>query len=129
MSGALQTGCCWIISKLFNTFLTTASQMELCSRPELCDFKGISMSSIFTSNWENIQKFQARKDDIVIATYPKAGWLPVERFLPLCQRGLRGINVVQHYLFCVFVSTRSCRNDLGLLHARSAVFCQEKPRA
>ncbi|KAE8293627.1 Cytosolic sulfotransferase 3 [Larimichthys crocea] len=42
-------------------------------RPEIFDFKGVSMSHYFTNNWENIQNFQARPDDILIATYPKAG--------------------------------------------------------
>uniref|UniRef100_H2S4K2 Sulfotransferase n=1 Tax=Takifugu rubripes TaxID=31033 RepID=H2S4K2_TAKRU len=44
---------------------------------ELFDFHGISMTHYFTSNWENIQKFQARPDDVFIASYPKAGntWL------------------------------------------------------
>lgn len=52
--------------------------MESFSRPELFDFKGVSMSSLFTSNWENVQNFQARSDDILIATYPKAGRLHQE---------------------------------------------------
>lgn len=47
--------------------------MDLPPRPELIDFQGVSMTEIFTSNWDNIQKFQARPDDILIATYPKAG--------------------------------------------------------
>ncbi|XP_070695211.1 cytosolic sulfotransferase 3-like [Pempheris klunzingeri] len=42
-------------------------------RPELFDFHGVSMSHYFTDNWENIQNFKARPDDILIATYPKAG--------------------------------------------------------
>ncbi|KAM6924785.1 cytosolic sulfotransferase 3-like [Xenentodon cancila] len=42
-------------------------------RGELFDFHGISMTHYFTDNWENVQNFQARPDDIVIATYPKAG--------------------------------------------------------
>lgn len=49
-------------------------KMELPPRPELFDFHGVSMIDIFTNNWEKIQNFQARPDDIVIATYPKAGW-------------------------------------------------------
>ncbi|XP_029690366.1 cytosolic sulfotransferase 3-like [Takifugu rubripes] len=51
--------------------------MDLPPRPELFDFHGISMTHYFTSNWENIQKFQARPDDVFIASYPKAGntWL------------------------------------------------------
>lgn len=43
------------------------------TRPELVDFHGVSMIEIFTIDWENIQNFKARPDDILIATYPKAG--------------------------------------------------------
>uniref|UniRef100_A0A8C6U580 Uncharacterized protein n=1 Tax=Neogobius melanostomus TaxID=47308 RepID=A0A8C6U580_9GOBI len=42
-------------------------------RPELFDFHGVQMVHDFTDNWENIQNFKARPDDILIATYPKAG--------------------------------------------------------
>ncbi|XP_017561241.1 cytosolic sulfotransferase 2-like isoform X3 [Pygocentrus nattereri] len=42
-------------------------------RPEIFDFHGVSMTHYFTDNWENVQNFKARPDDIVIATYPKAG--------------------------------------------------------
>ncbi|XP_075883140.1 cytosolic sulfotransferase 3-like [Nelusetta ayraudi] len=61
--------------------------MESFSRPELFDFKGVSMSSLFTSNWENIQTFQARSDDILIATYPKAGTTWVSYILDLLYFG------------------------------------------
>lgn len=47
--------------------------MELPPRPTLFDFHGVSMTNFFTDNWENVQKFQARPDDIVLASYPKAG--------------------------------------------------------
>ncbi|KAG7228223.1 hypothetical protein INR49_013386 [Caranx melampygus] len=47
-------------------------QMELPSRPTLFDFHGVSMTKYFTDNWDNVQNFKARPDDIVIATYPKA---------------------------------------------------------
>ncbi len=47
--------------------------MDSSSRPELFDFHGVSMTRFFTDNWENIQNFQARPDDILVATYPKAG--------------------------------------------------------
>uniref|UniRef100_A0A8C7MHB2 Sulfotransferase n=1 Tax=Oncorhynchus kisutch TaxID=8019 RepID=A0A8C7MHB2_ONCKI len=53
--------------------------MELPPRPKLFDFHGVSMIHHFTDNWENIRNFQARPDDILIATYPKAG-------LCLCRR-------------------------------------------
>uniref|UniRef100_A0A4W5LI70 Sulfotransferase n=1 Tax=Hucho hucho TaxID=62062 RepID=A0A4W5LI70_9TELE len=48
-------------------------QMELPPRPKLFDFHGVSMTNYFTDNWDNVQNFQARPDDILIATYPKAG--------------------------------------------------------
>ncbi|XP_070766195.1 cytosolic sulfotransferase 3-like [Enoplosus armatus] len=47
--------------------------MDLPSRPELFDFHGVSMTHHYTDNWEDIQNFQARPDDILVATYPKAG--------------------------------------------------------
>ncbi|XP_048065039.1 cytosolic sulfotransferase 3 isoform X2 [Megalobrama amblycephala] len=50
-----------------------SSSMKLPSRPELFDFEGISMVHYFTDNWEKVKNFQARPDDVLIATYPKAG--------------------------------------------------------
>ncbi|XP_041655606.1 cytosolic sulfotransferase 3-like [Cheilinus undulatus] len=51
--------------------------MDSCPRPELFDFHGVWMSHLFTENWEDVQNFQARPDDVLIASYPKAGstWL------------------------------------------------------
>uniref|UniRef100_A0A3Q3XQQ1 Sulfotransferase n=1 Tax=Mola mola TaxID=94237 RepID=A0A3Q3XQQ1_MOLML len=37
-------------------------------RPELFHFHGISMTHYFTDNWESIQTFQARPDDILIVS-------------------------------------------------------------
>lgn len=37
------------------------------------------MTKYFTDNWDNIQNFKARPDDIVIASYPKAGRICIER--------------------------------------------------
>lgn len=47
--------------------------MDLPPRPTLFDFHGVSMTRFFTDNWENVQKLKARPDDIVLASYPKAG--------------------------------------------------------
>eukprot|EP00064_Thunnus_orientalis_P001938 superscaffoldBa00000133_g1942 len=47
--------------------------MELPPRPTLFDFHGVSMTKYFTDNWDNVQNFKARPDDILLATYPKAG--------------------------------------------------------
>ncbi|KAG9270297.1 cytosolic sulfotransferase 2-like [Astyanax mexicanus] len=52
-------------------------------RPELFDFHGVSMTHYFTDNWENVQNFKARPDDIVVATYPKAGTTWVSYILDL----------------------------------------------
>lgn len=47
--------------------------MEPPPRPKLFDFHGVSMTKCFTDNWDNVQNVKARPDDILIATYPKAG--------------------------------------------------------
>ncbi|KAL7827537.1 hypothetical protein SRHO_G00332550 [Serrasalmus rhombeus] len=57
------------------------------SRAELIDFEGISMVHYFTDNWENIQNFQARPEDILIATYPKSGTTWVSNTLDLLYFG------------------------------------------
>nr|ADO28255.1 cytosolic sulfotransferase 3 [Ictalurus furcatus] len=59
------------------------SSMKSTCRPELFDFEGISMVHYFTDNWEKVQKFQARPNDILIATYPKAGTTWVSYILDL----------------------------------------------
>ncbi|KAK9514846.1 hypothetical protein VZT92_025533 [Zoarces viviparus] len=47
--------------------------MEVFRQHTLFDFHGVSMSQCFTNKWDEIQNFKARPDDILIATYPKAG--------------------------------------------------------
>ncbi|XP_070823803.1 cytosolic sulfotransferase 3-like [Chaetodon trifascialis] len=56
-------------------------------RTQLFDFHGVSMTHYFTDNWENVQNFQARPDDILIATYPKAGTTWVSYILDLLYFG------------------------------------------
>ncbi|XP_072537140.1 cytosolic sulfotransferase 3-like [Salminus brasiliensis] len=63
------------------------SDLPLTSRSELIEFEGISMVHFFTDNWENIQNFQARPDDILITTYPKAGTTWVSYILDLLYFG------------------------------------------
>ncbi|XP_045911509.1 cytosolic sulfotransferase 3-like [Micropterus dolomieu] len=62
-------------------------KMNLPSRPEMIDFQGVSMVHYFTDNWANVQNFQARPDDILIATYPKAGTTWVSYILDLLYFG------------------------------------------
>uniref|UniRef100_A0A3P9DED9 Sulfotransferase n=1 Tax=Maylandia zebra TaxID=106582 RepID=A0A3P9DED9_9CICH len=64
--------------------------MEELRRPELFDFHGVSMTNPFTDNWDNVQNFKARPDDIVIATYPKAGTTWVSYIIDLLYFGHMG---------------------------------------
>ncbi|XP_068199591.1 cytosolic sulfotransferase 1-like [Antennarius striatus] len=61
--------------------------MEFPPRPEIFDFHGVSMTQYFTRNWEKVQNFKARPDDILIATYPKAGTTWVSYILDLLYFG------------------------------------------
>ncbi|XP_069580147.1 cytosolic sulfotransferase 3-like [Brachyistius frenatus] len=61
--------------------------MDSPFRPQLFDFHGVSMTHFFTNNWEDIQNFQARPDDILVATYPKAGTTWVSYILDLLYFG------------------------------------------
>ncbi|XP_076859273.1 cytosolic sulfotransferase 3-like isoform X1 [Brachyhypopomus gauderio] len=56
-------------------------------RPEMFEFEGIPMIHYVTDNWENVQNFKARPDDILIATYPKAGTTWVSYMLDLLYFG------------------------------------------
>ncbi|XP_028979983.1 cytosolic sulfotransferase 3-like [Esox lucius] len=60
---------------------------DLPTRPLLFDFHGVSMIHYFTDNWEKVQNFQARPDDILIATYPKAGTTWISYILDLLYFG------------------------------------------
>ncbi|XP_041857659.1 cytosolic sulfotransferase 3-like [Melanotaenia boesemani] len=59
----------------------------MTSRPQLFDFHGVSMIQCVTRNWENVQSFQARPDDILIVAYPKAGITWVSFILDLLYFG------------------------------------------
>lgn len=42
---------------------------------------GILMYKEFVQYWDDVETFQARPDDLVIATYPKSGKSPLKLFL------------------------------------------------
>uniref|UniRef100_A0A8C5A0W0 Sulfotransferase n=1 Tax=Gadus morhua TaxID=8049 RepID=A0A8C5A0W0_GADMO len=65
------------------SFCSSFPKKTMPPRPDLLDFHGVSMTHYFTDNWEKIQNFQARPDDILIATYPKAGTTWVSYILDL----------------------------------------------
>lgn len=78
--------------------------METPPRPTLFDFHGVYMTKYFTENWDNVQNFKARPDDIVIATYPKAGKYTKSQFFSyllasliscVCIFGLKRIHLSQ----------------------------------
>ncbi|KAM4617138.1 sulfotransferase 1 family member D1-like [Discoglossus pictus] len=47
--------------------------MDIATLHEMVDLRGIPMMKENVENWERVEEFQARPDDLVIATYPKAG--------------------------------------------------------
>ncbi|XP_066499516.1 cytosolic sulfotransferase 3-like [Hoplias malabaricus] len=57
------------------------------ARGEAIEFEGIYLNHYFTDNWDNIKNFQARPDDILINTYPKAGTTWVSYILDLLYFG------------------------------------------
>ncbi|KAM8830035.1 sulfotransferase family 1, cytosolic sulfotransferase 4 isoform 1-T1 [Synchiropus picturatus] len=61
--------------------------MAEITRPQLYDFHGVHMTHYFTDNWDKVQSFQARPDDILLATYPKAGTTWVSHILDLMYFG------------------------------------------
>ncbi|XP_078392030.1 sulfotransferase 1B1-like [Cetorhinus maximus] len=42
-------------------------------RPKLVPLRGVPMPDIFLENWDAVESFQADPQDLLIATYPKAG--------------------------------------------------------
>uniref|UniRef100_A0A3Q4HMF7 Sulfotransferase n=1 Tax=Neolamprologus brichardi TaxID=32507 RepID=A0A3Q4HMF7_NEOBR len=70
--------------------INVSYSMEVLHRPQLFDFHGVSMTNAFTDNWDNVQNFKARPDDILIATYPKAGTTWVSYIIDLLYFGHMG---------------------------------------
>lgn len=47
---------------------------ETIVRPELFEVEGVAVIKPIASIWDQVWKFKARPDDVLIATYAKAGW-------------------------------------------------------
>ncbi|XP_066578067.1 cytosolic sulfotransferase 1 isoform X2 [Amia ocellicauda] len=50
-------------------------------RPKLFDFRGVAMTRYYSEKFDKVENFSARPDDILIATYPKAGTTWVSHML------------------------------------------------
>lgn len=50
------------------------SLKETVHRAELDEVEGIPVLKSICSTWDRVWKFKARPDDLLIATYAKAGW-------------------------------------------------------
>lgn len=47
--------------------------LDAIKRSKLVEFEGIPMLNEMVENWNLISGFQARPDDLLLCTYPKAG--------------------------------------------------------
>lgn len=47
---------------------------QTLDRAELRELKGIPLTTATYSIWDQVWKFKARPDDLLISTYAKAGW-------------------------------------------------------
>lgn len=47
---------------------------ETMVRPELLELDGVPLPQSTASIWDKVWKFKAKPDDVLIATYAKAGW-------------------------------------------------------
>lgn len=91
-------------------------------RPKLIDFHGVSMTHIFTDNWDKVQNFKAKPDDIVVATYPKAGNLHT------CFSCLVFLKKKNPLCFSVYIFLDKLlffRHHLDLLHSWPTVFSSD----
>lgn len=51
---------------------------EVCQRYPLVPVQGIPLMEPIVRSWAPVENFEARPDDLLIATYPKAGETPAE---------------------------------------------------
>ncbi|KFQ28066.1 Sulfotransferase 1C1, partial [Mesitornis unicolor] len=62
------------------------SLKEAVLRPELCELEGIPLTETTGSIWDQVWKFKARPDDLLIATYAKAGTTWTQEIVDMIQQ-------------------------------------------
>lgn len=50
------------------------SLKQTVPQAEIGEVEGIPLTKTICSTWDQVWKFKARPDDLLIATYAKAGW-------------------------------------------------------
>ncbi|XP_066432979.1 sulfotransferase 1A1-like [Eleutherodactylus coqui] len=55
----------------------------MANRPAMKVVGGMPLLGPFAENWESVQCFQAREEDLLIATYPKSGTTWVSKVVDL----------------------------------------------
>nr|XP_033801510.1 sulfotransferase 1C1-like isoform X2 [Geotrypetes seraphini] len=62
-------------------------ETKILLRPDMAKIKGIMLSKFSCENWEKIWSFQAHPDDLLIATYPKAGTTWIQEIVDMIIHG------------------------------------------
>ncbi|NXE27918.1 ST1C1 Sulfotransferase, partial [Ardeotis kori] len=62
------------------------SLKQIMFRPELGEVEGIPLTKIICSTWDQVWKFKARPDDLLIATYAKAGTTWTQEIVDMIQQ-------------------------------------------
>uniref|UniRef100_A0A8C4WFY4 Sulfotransferase n=1 Tax=Gopherus evgoodei TaxID=1825980 RepID=A0A8C4WFY4_9SAUR len=65
---------------------TKALTLEKEGHPELGEVEGIPLVQVTCNEWQRIQSFQARPDDLLICTYPKAGTTWIQEIVDMIQQ-------------------------------------------
>uniref|UniRef100_A0A8D0L325 Sulfotransferase n=1 Tax=Sphenodon punctatus TaxID=8508 RepID=A0A8D0L325_SPHPU len=65
---------------------SSTEEKYLGGRPELGEVEGILLPKATCSEWSRIQSFQARPDDLLICTYPKAGTTWIQEIVDMIQQ-------------------------------------------
>ncbi|XP_042332128.1 sulfotransferase 1C2-like [Sceloporus undulatus] len=65
----------------------TEVSLSSFKRPTLVEVKGVTMVDNIEENWDSLWAFQAKPDDLLICTYPKAGTTWMQEIVDILQHG------------------------------------------